>query len=793
MALVGFLFVLGLSRLANDVQWRHVALHQVNFLQTGALAVLAAAELLPLLDIGAGDGADAMALGATAAIAAAVAVAVATPRRVAAAAGAATADRAVPQDAGARAGARGEGQLAQLLLDVRVAHADGLDGHAQPGHHRRPAGLPWYDDPVVMLERALGARERSKGSTLLTVLRFARAEIIESGVWVAVGNVAALVPQFAMYQLLTYLGDPGGARLHPGLWIFLLFAGPVARSVCWQQYIFVSTRIIVRVKSGFTQELYHRAMTSMELDDDILDGTAKDAGDKGQKATSAGRLANLMASDIDAICGAKDTIIVLAGTPVGMALSFLGLYKILGWPALVGVAIILVTTPPVPTWLAQLIGHVQRGLKLAQDSRISLVSEYLASIRAIKYFAWEAAMTRHISDARDREQQRIWRINVLWVFVQIFTGTMPILALLAMFSLYVGAMGQPLTAATAFTSLSLMATLRGSVNELGFLSKNTMSAWISIKRLDKYFDFTAPLTRPPSAPCACATPPSAAPARPTSACATSRSTSSRAASTPSSARAAAARPPCLLSLLGETVLEAGAVTCPDDVAFASQTAWLQSATIKENVLFHAQFEQARYDRVIEACCLPVDFAELPDGEATEVGENGTSLSGKEPPPPHLTLFLLLLPRPPFLLLTDPRRPEGARGSRPRAVLEGARAPARRHLLRPRLQDGRPRCGSCASAATCCRTGPWCSSPTSRGSPPRPTSPSRWKTAGSRAPSRTSASSARPSSSAPRARAPATTSSTTRSTATPPSQPPPSRCRRKTTSRTRWLRAAPVAE
>lgn len=80
VALVGFLFVLGLSRLANDVQWRHVALHQVNFLQTGALAVLAAAELLPLLDIGAGDGADAMALGATAAIAAAVAVAVATPR-----------------------------------------------------------------------------------------------------------------------------------------------------------------------------------------------------------------------------------------------------------------------------------------------------------------------------------------------------------------------------------------------------------------------------------------------------------------------------------------------------------------------------------------------------------------------------------------------------------------------------------------------------------------------------------------------------------------------------------------
>ena len=38
-------------------------------------------------------------------------------------------------------------------------------------------------------------------------------------------------------------------------------------------------------------------------------------------------------------------------------------------------------------------------------------------------------------------------------------------------------------------------------------------------------------------------------------------------------------------------------------------------------------EKARYDRVIEACCLTVDLNQIPDRDMALVGENGTSLSG----------------------------------------------------------------------------------------------------------------------------------------------------------------------
>ena len=39
-----------------------------------------------------------------------------------------------------------------------------------------------------------------------------------------------------MYQLLSYLSDPASAAIHPSLWLFLLFAGPMIKSISMQQY-----------------------------------------------------------------------------------------------------------------------------------------------------------------------------------------------------------------------------------------------------------------------------------------------------------------------------------------------------------------------------------------------------------------------------------------------------------------------------------------------------------------------------------------------------------------------------
>jgi ABC-type multidrug transport system fused ATPase/permease subunit len=85
----------------------------------------------------------------------------------------------------------------------------------------------------------------------------------------------------------------------------------------------------------------------------------------------------------------------------------------------------------------------------------------------------------------------------------------------------------------------------------------------------------------------------------------------------------------LLALLGEMRLISGEFYLPRQggVAYVSQTAWLQNATIRDNILFGTDFDEERYWKVVEACALKVDLDMFEAGDRTEVGEKGITLSG----------------------------------------------------------------------------------------------------------------------------------------------------------------------
>mgnify|MGYP001560926887 FL=1 len=65
----------------------------------------------------------------------------------------------------------------------------------------------------------------------------------------------------------------------------------------------------------------------------------------------------------------------------------------------------------------------------------------------------------------------------------------------------------------------------------------------------------------------------------------------------------------------------------DTAAYCSQSPWLLSATIKDNILFGSPLNEQRYRSVLEACALETDLKQFELGDETEVGEKGTVLSG----------------------------------------------------------------------------------------------------------------------------------------------------------------------
>lgn len=83
----------------------------------------------------------------------------------------------------------------------------------------------------------------------------------------------------------------------------------------------------------------------------------------------------------------------------------------------------------------------------------------------------------------------------------------------------------------------------------------------------------------------------------------------------------------LSAYLGEMDKISGLVNRIGSVAYVPQQAWIQNATLKNNILFGRPFDKKRYDKVVEACALKADFDMLPAGDQTEIGEKGINLSG----------------------------------------------------------------------------------------------------------------------------------------------------------------------
>ncbi len=72
---------------------------------------------------------------------------------------------------------------------------------------------------------------------------------------------------------------------------------------------------------------------------------------------------------------------------------------------------------------------------------------------------------------------------------------------------------------------------------------------------------------------------------------------------------------------------AGTSSVVGNRAFCPQVAWIQNATVQDNITFGKPFNQAKYDAVIQACSLSHDLQVLPQGSSTEIGERGINLSG----------------------------------------------------------------------------------------------------------------------------------------------------------------------
>jgi len=81
------------------------------------------------------------------------------------------------------------------------------------------------------------------------------------------------------------------------------------------------------------------------------------------------------------------------------------------------------------------------------------------------------------------------------------------------------------------------------------------------------------------------------------------------------------------AIIGEMKREAGRIIHGGTFSYCSQQAWIQNATIRDNILFGKEYKEELYDQAIECCSLTHDLEIFQDGDMTEIGERGITLSG----------------------------------------------------------------------------------------------------------------------------------------------------------------------
>ncbi|XP_052724852.1 ABC transporter C family member 8-like [Vigna angularis] len=472
------------------------------------------------------------------------------------------------------------------------------------------------------------ARERSKNNTknlvFWSIVRTHLKENILISVYALLRTIAVTVSPLILYAFVNFSNsrDSGETDLREGLTIVgYLILSKVVDSVSQRHWFFCTRRSGLKMRSALMVAVYEKQLK--------LSNSAR-------TRHSTGEIVNYISVDAYRMGEFPWWFHLTWACTLQILLSISILYGVVGVGALPGLIPLLICgLINVP--FAKFQQKCMAQFMISQDERLRATSEILNSMKIIKLQSWEDKFKSLVENLRAKEFIWLSKAQMLKAYGSLLYWMSPTIVSAVVFLGCAVFNSAPLNAGTIFTVLATLRNLSEPVRMIPEALSVLIQVKVSFDRLNTFL-FDEELDTSDG----------------------NKSYKNRSSINAVEIQAGnfiwnhesvsptlrdvnleikwgqkvavcgpvgAGKSSFLYAVLEEIPKISGTVNVFGNIAYVSQTSWIQSGTVRENILFGKPMEKTRYENAIRVCALDKDINDFSHGDLTEIGQRGINMSG----------------------------------------------------------------------------------------------------------------------------------------------------------------------